>query len=107
MLKRMLEILVCPFVKESSLELYELKTKKIDKNMEDGIKDSNQSNFKTKGINNFEDKKSDNASSVMNTNLTKENETDNNNKENILVKNDSNDDIVIEEGILFCNNCSR
>jgi uncharacterized protein len=69
MLKRMLDILVCPFDKESSLELFELKTRTFKKS--DGVNE-------TKG-------------SISNI---KENDT-------------SNKDIVIEEGLLFCNNCSR
>jgi uncharacterized protein YbaR (Trm112 family) len=70
MLKRMLDILVCPFDKESPLELIELKTKTFEKNDgENEIKDSKLSNTEQ--------------------------------------KDPINKDIVIEEGVLFCNNCFR
>jgi uncharacterized protein len=81
MLKRMLDIIVCPFDKESSLELYELSTRNLEKTDSKIISESNPQNVK------LED-------SVENK------------KENI--SNDlSNNDIIIEEGILFCNSCSR
>ena len=70
MLKRMLDILVCPFDKESSLELFELKTRTFEK--------------------------SDGETEIKGSKLS-------NNKE----KDPSNEEIVIEEGVLFCNNCSR
>ena len=70
MLKRMLDILVCPFDKESALELFELKTRTFQKNdSETEIKGSKLSNIKE--------------------------------------KDPSNKEIVVEEGVLFCNNCSR
>ena len=70
MLKRMLDILVCPFDKESYLELFELKTRTFEKNDgETEIKGSKLSNIKEKYP--------------------------------------SDKEIVIEEGVLFCNNCSR
>jgi uncharacterized protein len=81
MLKRMLDIIVCPFDKESSLELYELSTRNLEKTDSKIISESNPQNVKLEE--GFENK-----------------------KENI--SNDlSNNDIIIEEGILFCNSCSR
>jgi uncharacterized protein len=81
MLKRMLDILVCPFDKESSLELYELSTRNLEKTDSKIISETNPQDVKLE-------------------------ESIENKKENI--SNDaSNDDIVIEEGILFCNSCSR
>jgi uncharacterized protein len=81
MLKRMLDIIVCPFDKESSLELYELSTRNLEKTDSKIISESNPQNVKLEE--GFENK-----------------------KENI--SNDlSNNDIIIEEGILFCNSCYR
>ena len=56
-MKKMLDFLVCPFDKESELELFEFVARK---------------NTKDQGFNN-----------------------------------DLDNDVIIEEGILFCNNCSR
>ena len=82
MLKQMLDILVCPFDKESSLELYELGTKNFEKTDSKIILESNMQDVKIEGgsVENKKDKTS---------------------------KDPSDDDIIIEEGILFCNNCSR
>ena len=82
MLKQMLDILVCPFDKESSLELFEFSTKNLEKTDSKIILESNTQNVKL------------------------EEDLFENKKENI--SNDpSNNDIIIEEGILFCNSCSR
>ncbi len=78
MIRRMLDILVCPFDKESELELYELHTKKFDKTDE-------------------------NISQSSPTNVTKVNEK----KSDVALTNLANYDVVIEEGILFCNSCCR
>ena len=82
MLKQMLDILVCPFDKESSLELYELSTKNFEKTDSKIILESNMQDVKIEG-GSVENKK-DNTSNDP-----------------------SDDDIIIEEGILFCNSCSR
>jgi uncharacterized protein YbaR (Trm112 family) len=82
MLKQMLDILVCPFDKESSLELYELSTKKFQKTDSKIISDSNIQNVKTE-------------------------EESGENKKDDASNDSSNNDIIIEEGILFCNSCSR
>ena len=78
----MLDILVCPFDKESSLELYELSTKNFEKTDSKIILESNMQNVKIEG--GFVENKKDKTS-----------------------KDPSDDDIIIEEGILFCNSCSR
>jgi uncharacterized protein YbaR (Trm112 family) len=81
MLRRMLDILVCPFDKESSLELYEVNIRNLEKTESKIISESNPSNV---NLEESIEKKKENLS------------------------NDSaNNDIVIEEGILFCNSCSR
>jgi uncharacterized protein YbaR (Trm112 family) len=105
MQKRMLDILVCPFDKESTLELFELKTKNDDENVQADIKDSNLSGFKTKELTNSENQIPGNNSTTSNTSLPKVDEK--NNKDNFILNNNSDNDEVIEEGILFCNNCSR
>ena len=46
MIKRMLDILVCPFDKESSLELYELSTRNLEKTDSKIILKSNMQNVK-------------------------------------------------------------
>ena len=76
MLKQLLDILVCPFDKESSLELFELKTRKFEAN-NDVVIDEND-----KGERGLKDSPSN-------------------------IKDQYNKDIVIEEGVLFCNDCSR
>jgi uncharacterized protein YbaR (Trm112 family) len=82
MLKRMLDILVCPFDKETSLELYELSTKNLEKTDSKIISESNPQNVKIEE--GYVENKKDNTSNDP-----------------------SNNDIIIEEGILFCNSCSR
>ncbi len=47
MIRRMLDVLVCPFDKESSLELYEFSIKKIDKIDGDLIIDPKEKDSKT------------------------------------------------------------
>ena len=78
----MLDILVCPFDKESSLELYELSTKNWEKTDNKIILESNIQNVKIEEE--YVENKKDNTSNDP-----------------------SNNDIIIEEGILFCNSCSR
>lgn len=81
LLRRMLDILVCPFDKESSLELFEFGPKNLEITDSKIISKSNPQNVKLE-------------------------ESIENKKEHIS-NNPSNNDIVIEEGILFCNSCSR
>jgi uncharacterized protein YbaR (Trm112 family) len=77
----MLDILVCPFDKESSLELYEFSTRNLEKTDSKTISKSNPQNEK------------------LEQSIENENED--------IVNDLSNNDVVIEEGILFCNSCSR
>ena len=81
LIRRMLDILVCPFDKESSLELFEFSTRNLEKT----------------------DSKINLKSNPQNVKLEDSNE---NKKEDIL-NDHSNNDVVIEEGMLFCNSCSR
>jgi uncharacterized protein YbaR (Trm112 family) len=78
----MLDILVCPFDKESSLELFEFSTRNLEKTDSEIISNSNPQNMKPE-------------------------ESIENKKEDISNNLSDNDDVVIEEGILFCNSCSR
>jgi uncharacterized protein len=82
LIRRMLDILVCPFDKESSLELFEFSTRNLENT----------------------DSKINSKSSPQNVKLEDSNE---NKKEDILNDLSKNDDVVIEEGMLFCNSCSR
>jgi uncharacterized protein YbaR (Trm112 family) len=77
----MLDILVCPFDKESSLELFEFITRNLEKTDSKMISKSNPQNGKLEES--IENKKEDKSNDL------------------------SDNDIVIEEGILFCNSCSR
>ena len=107
MQKRMLDILVCPFDKESSLELFELKTKNGgDKNVKTDIIDSNPSGIKSKELTNSENQIPDNNSTSSNANLPSTMDEKNDEK-NFNLNNDDDNDAVIEEGILFCNKCYR
>jgi uncharacterized protein YbaR (Trm112 family) len=81
LIRRLLDILVCPFDKESSLELYEFSTRNLEKSDSKIISETNPQNEKL-------------------------DESIENKKENIPNEL-ANDDVVIEEGILFCNSCSR
>jgi uncharacterized protein YbaR (Trm112 family) len=78
----MLDVLVCPFDKESELELFEFKTRQIG-NTAQG--EENKIVFKS-DLNSENNK--DLGFSKPNNNVM-------------------NDDVVIEEGILFCNSCLR
>jgi uncharacterized protein YbaR (Trm112 family) len=80
LIKRMLDILVCPFDKESSLELFEFSTRNLKKIDSKTISKSNPPNEK---LESNENKKEDKSNDL------------------------SDNDVVIEEGILFCNSCSR
>ena len=80
--RRMLDILVCPFDKESALELYEFNTRNLGKNDGKLIPDLKSQNKKS-------------------------NESIENKNKNNLNDIPSDDNIIIEEGVLFCNNCSR
>ncbi len=78
----MLDVLVCPFDKESELELFEFNTRQIG-NISQGEEKKIVFGY---GLNS--DKNKDSSSSGSNNNVEIE-------------------DVVIEDGILFCNSCLR
>jgi uncharacterized protein YbaR (Trm112 family) len=80
----MLYVLVCPFDKESELELFELKTRPMgniapSKEKKGGSESDSKSNN-----NGFQDSSSNSSNTI-----------------------DMDNDVVIEDGILFCNTCLR
>lgn len=84
MIRRMLDVLVCPFDKESELELFEFKTRPMG------------------NIAQIEEKKGRSESGLK---------TNNNRAQGSTVKPgntvDMDNDVVIEDGMLFCNSCLR
>jgi uncharacterized protein YbaR (Trm112 family) len=80
--RRMLDILVCPFDKYSTLELYEFNTRNIEKNNGNLIIEPKPQNIKLE-------------------------ESIENKSENSLKDIPPDDNIIIEEGVLFCNTCNR
>ncbi len=84
MIRRMLDVLVCPFDKESELELFEFKTRPMG------------------NIAQSEEKKSGSESSFKSNNNRAQDSTV---KPSNTV--DMNNDVVIEDGMLFCNSCLR
>ncbi len=103
MIRRMLDVLVCPFDKESSLELYEFSTKDVDKIEGDLIVTPKKRDSKTKASlqNNSQIPISDPILISNPANTEEENKSDNTSNDR------SRYDIIIEEGILFCNCCFR
>ncbi|HYO06320.1 MAG TPA: Trm112 family protein [Phototrophicaceae bacterium] len=84
MIRRMLDVLVCPFDKESELELFEFKTRPMG------------------NIAQSEEKKSGSESGLKsNNNRAKDSPVKSSNAV------DMDNDVVIEDGVLFCNNCLR
>jgi uncharacterized protein YbaR (Trm112 family) len=114
----MLDILVCPFDKESELELFEIKIKNFDST---GINETNENQSRTKNIELEEYLKnkqlkqtSDNDStSLIENSREEEEEEEEKNKSDININNisgtnkEGNNDAIIEEGLLFCNSCLR
>ena len=103
MIRRMLDVLVCPFDKESSLELYEFITKKVDKIDEDLIIDLKEKDSKTDASlqNNPPIPTGDSKPIPNPIKIIGENKSDNTSNYR------SQFDMVIEEGLLFCNSCLR
>jgi uncharacterized protein len=97
---KMLDFLVCPFDKESTLELFEFKTRPI--NSDDHNNKLILDNPNSQTIIQKKDKTFDKS-------ITKDKVTDIVNTHNKIEDKDKlkNKDIIIEEGILFCNSCSR
>jgi uncharacterized protein len=103
MIRRMLDVLVCPFDKKSALELYEFIIK--EKNIIDETLQTDPvlQNSKIKGPFQNEPQISDNDSIPV-SNIIKgvgENKNGNSSKDRF------NHDVEIEEGILYCNQCLR
>lgn len=80
----MLDVLVCPFDKESELELFELKTRPMG------------------NVGQSEEKKSGSESGLKSNNNRAQDSTF---KTSNTV--DMDNDVVIEDGMLFCNSCLR
>src|SRR5918998_1885591 len=84
MIRRMLDVLVCPFDKESELELFEFKTRPMGDIAQSGeIKSGSESGLKS----------NDNRARDSTVKLSNAVDIDN--------------DVVIEDGMLFCNSCLR
>ena len=80
----MLDVLVCPFDKESELELFEFKTRPMGNIAQSGeIKSGSESGLKS----------NDNRARDSTVKLSNAVDIDN--------------DVVIEDGMLFCNSCLR
>jgi uncharacterized protein YbaR (Trm112 family) len=106
MIRRMLDILVCPFDKESKLELFDLGSNAPPKDEGKTKKDVGQ-----KSSDGHQQNKSYQKSNVMESisahyeyKEEKKNKIDAYSDELFA---DADLDIVIEEGILFCNRCLR
>jgi uncharacterized protein YbaR (Trm112 family) len=84
MIRRMLDVLVCPFDKESELELFEFKTRPMGNIAQSGEKKSG-----------FESGLKSNNNRAQNSTVKPGNAVDIDN------------DVVIEDGMLFCNSCLR
>ncbi|MEJ7640872.1 MAG: Trm112 family protein [Candidatus Nitrosocosmicus sp.] len=80
----MLDVLVCPFDKESKLELYEFKTRPMG------------------NIAQSEEKKRGSQSGLKSKNSGAQDSTVNPGNTTDMVN-----DVVIEDGVLFCNSCLR
>ena len=84
MIRRMLDVLVCPFDKESELELFEFKTRPMGNIAQSGeIKSGSEFGLKS----------NDNRARDSTVKLSNAVDIDN--------------DVVIEDGMLFCNSCLR
>ncbi len=103
MIRRMLDILVCPFDKESELELYEFTTRNLEgKEMKIGIEPKSENLELDESIKNKRQISNTNPISI--SDVTKGGEK---NKNEITSNGHTYHDLVIEEGILFCNSCFR
>ena len=106
MIRRMLDILVCPFDKESKLELFEIESR---------VPQKDEENLKKVLAQKFTDEVQQNKSRQKNNDMEsgsirKEYEEREKNKIDAYSDDlfaDAEMDIVIEEGILFCNRCLR
>jgi len=106
MKRRMLDILVCPFDKESKLELFELGSnappkdeEKINRDLGQESSDGHQQNKSCQ--------KSDDMDSISDHHDYEEEKKNKIDAYSDDLFADAEMDIVIEEGILFCNRCLR
>lgn len=99
MIRRMLNVLVCPFDKESMLELFEIKISPPGHggNAESYVKQKDHYKEQPNG----KEQSGSLVSGVPSGDSKIKNEKD------LSETNDTELDVIVEEGILFCNNCSR
>ncbi len=103
MIRRMLDILVCPFDKESELELYEFTTRNLERTeMKIGIEPKSENLKLEESIKNKRQ-----ISDINPISISDDAKGSEKNKNEITPNDHSYHDIVIEEGILFCNSCFR
>ena len=102
----MLDILVCPFDKESKLELFELGSRVTQKD-EESIKRDLVVKFTDEHQQNKGDQKNNDMESISVYNESEEEKKNkiDANSDDLFAEADY--DIVIEEGVLFCNRCFR
>lgn len=106
MKRRMLDILVCPFDKESKLELFELESNAPPKDEEKINRDLGQES--SGGYQqNKSCQKSDDMDSISDHHDYEEEKKNKIDAYSDDLFEDTELDIVIEEGILFCNRCLR
>ena len=84
MIRRMLDVLVCPFDKESELELFEFKTRP----MENIAQSEEEKRGSESGLKSNNNRAQDSTFKPSNA---------------VYIDND----VVIEDGMLFCNSCLR
>lgn len=103
MIRRMLDILVCPFDKESELELFEFTIRNMGRpEMKTRIEPKSENLKLEESIKNNRQISDINPISI--SDVAKGGEK---NKNEITSNDHSYHDLVIEEGILFCNSCFR
>lgn len=94
--KKLLEILVCPFDKESELELYEFKTKSLGNDVNSDL------NISLNSITSNQKSKGDTSKQIIHSNHEhhrKEDDTQNS-KSSLL-------NSIVVEGLLLCKKCLR
>jgi uncharacterized protein YbaR (Trm112 family) len=102
----MLDILVCPFDKESKLELFELGSRVSQKD-EESIKKDLIPKFTGEHQQNKSDQKNNDMESISVYNGYEEEKKNKVDAHSDDLFADADYDIVIEEGVLFCNRCFR
>jgi uncharacterized protein YbaR (Trm112 family) len=102
----MLDILVCPFDKESKLELFEIGFREPPKD-EERIKNDLEHKFSNEHQQNKSYQKSNDLESISAYHEHEEKKKNKIEPYSDALFADAELDIVIEEGILFCNRCFR